>query len=102
FGQGVAGKVASSRQSLLVTDATQATQHPLLRDEYFTSGSFICFPLVYRNELVGVVNVANRNQQGIFTEADLDRVRLLGLVIALVATQARLPERLLPLVGAAA
>ena len=101
-GQGVAGKVAATRQSLLVTDATQATQHPLLRDEYFTSGSFICFPLVYRDELVGVVNVANRNQQGIFTEGDLDRVRLLGLVIALVATQARLPERLLPLVGAAA
>lgn len=102
IGQGVAGKVAGARQALLVTDATQATQHPLLRDEYFTSGSFICFPLVYRDELVGVVNVANRNQQGIFTESDLDRVRLLGLVIAIVATQARLPARLLPLVGAAA
>ena len=59
-------------------------------------GSFICFPLVYREDLVGVVNVANRNQQGVFTEADVDRVRLLGLIIALLATQAQLTERLLP------
>ncbi len=43
-----------------------------------------------------MVNVANRNQQGVFTEADVNRVRLLGLVIALVATQAQLTERLLP------
>ena len=96
IGSGVAGKVAASRQVILVTDATQASQHPLLKDEYFTSGSFICFPLVYRQDLVGVVNVANRNQQGVFTEADMDRVRLLGLIIALVATQAGLAERLLP------
>ena len=96
IGSGVAGKVAASRQVILVTDATQASQHPLLKDEYFTSGSFICFPLVYREDLVGVVNVANRNQQGVFTEADVDRVRLLGLIIALVATQAGLAERLLP------
>jgi hypothetical protein len=96
IGSGVAGKVAASRQVILVTDATQASQHPLLKDEYFTSGSFICFPLVYREDLIGVVNVANRNQQGVFTEADVDRVRLLGLIIALVATQAQLSDRLLP------
>lgn len=99
IGSGVAGKVAASRQVILVTDATQASQHPLLKDEYFTSGSFICFPLVYREDLIGVVNVANRNQQGVFTEADVNRVRLLGLIIALVATQAQLSERLLPVLS---
>jgi GAF domain-containing protein len=50
--------------------------------------------LVYHDELVGVVNVANRAMQGIFTEEDVDRVRLLGLVISIVASHARLPERL--------
>jgi GAF domain-containing protein len=54
---------------------------------------------VYRNELVGVVNLANRAQQGVFVEEDVDRVRLLGLVIALVASHARLPERLDEAVG---
>ena len=94
IGQGVAGGVAASREPLLVRDVTDARSHPLLRDQYFTTGSFISFPLVYRGELVGVVNVANRAQHGVFVEEDVDRVRLLGLVIALVASHARLPERL--------
>ena len=94
MGQGVAGRVAASREPLLVRDVSDAKQHPLLQDQYFTTGSFISFPLVYHDELVGVVNLANRAQHGVFVEEDVDRVRLLGLVIALVASNARLPERL--------
>jgi hypothetical protein len=94
MGQGVAGRVAQAREPVLVRDATEAHHHPLLQDGHFTTGSFISFPLVYHDELVGVVNVANRAMQGIFSEEDVDRVRLLGLVISIVASHARLPERL--------
>jgi GAF domain-containing protein len=66
-----------------------------LRDQYFTTGSFISFPLVYHDELVGVVNLTNRAQRGTYTDEDVERVRLLGLIIALIATRASLPERLL-------
>ncbi len=94
LGAGVAGRVATSRTPLLVRDVTEAKSHPLLRDQYFTTGSFISFPLVYHDELVGVVNLTNRSMQGVFVEEDVERVRLLGLVIALVAARAHLPERL--------
>jgi putative methionine-R-sulfoxide reductase with GAF domain len=94
FGEGVAGKVALSREPLLVQDVAEAKNHPLLRDEYFTTGSFISFPLVYHGALVGVVNLTNRAMHGIFVDEDVERVRLLALVIALVATQARLAERM--------
>ena len=95
FGQGVAGKVAATRQPLLVQDVAEARSHPLLADELFTTGSFISFPLVYHGDLVGVVNLANRAMHGIFVEEDVERVRLLALVMSLVATQARLPDRML-------
>ncbi len=95
LGQGVAGRVAESRQPLLVVDASDAKAQPLLRDEYLTTGSFISFPLVLRDELLGVVNLTNRVQRGLFVEEDVERVRLLGLVISLIASEARLPERLL-------
>lgn len=95
FGAGVAGKVASTREPLLVSDVAEAKSHPLLHDEFFTTGSFISFPLVYHGFLVGVVNLTNRTMHGIFVEEDIERVRLLGLVMALVATQARLAGRLL-------
>jgi hypothetical protein len=94
IGEGVAGRVAASREPLLVRDVSEAKQHPLLRDQYFTTGSFISFPLVYHEDLVGVVNLTNRAMYGVFGEEDVERVRLLGLVIALVASRARLPERL--------
>jgi hypothetical protein len=94
-GEGVAGKVAESREPLLVMDTGEdAVPHPLLGDEYLTTGSFISFPLVIHDELVGVVNLTNRAQHGLFVEADVERVRLLGLVISLITLEAQLPERL--------
>lgn len=100
IGQGVAGVVAANREPILVEDVTEAHGHPLLKDAYFTAGSFISFPLVYHDELVGVVNLTNRAQQGVFLEEDIERVKLLGLVISLVASHARLPERLSETIGA--
>ncbi|MGH7710749.1 MAG: GAF domain-containing protein, partial [Gemmatimonadaceae bacterium] len=94
FGKGVAGVVAESREPLLVMDAEEVRDHPLLRDQYLTTGSFISFPLIYREELVGVVNLTNRAKRGVFVEEDMERVKLLALIIALIATNAELPERL--------
>jgi hypothetical protein len=95
YGKGVAGVVAVSREPLLVQDASEAKEHPLLRDQYLTTGSFISFPLIYRDVLVGVVNLTNRAKRGVFIEEDVERVSLLALVIAVIATNNALPERLL-------
>lgn len=94
IGEGVSGRVALTREPLLVVDASAAGAQPLLGDEYLTTGSFISFPLVLHDELIGVVNVTNRAHRGLFVEEDVERVRLLGLVCALAAAEARLAERL--------
>jgi hypothetical protein len=94
IGEGVAGRVAASREPLLVQDVAGAQAHPLLSDQLFTTGSFIVFPLVYHGQLVGVLNLTNRAQRGIYTEEDVERVRLLALVVSLVAARAELPKRL--------
>lgn len=99
IGVGVAGKVAASREPLLVTDVAQARGHPLLGDEYFTTGSFISFPLAYHDDLVGVLNLTNRAKRGVYVDDDVERVRLLALVISLVTVHAALPERLLVTIG---
>jgi len=101
FGEGVAGRVAESRQPLLVRDVRDAGTHPLLHDQYFTTGSFISFPLVYHGELLGVVNLTNKANAAAYTDEDVERVRLLALVIALVATHGQLPERLLDVIAVA-
>ena len=53
-----------------------------------------------RTTLVGVVNLTNRAQRAAFNDDDVERVRLLALVISLIATQARLPERLMSTLAA--
>jgi len=100
IGVGVAGKVAQTREPLIVHDVAEAQTHPLLRDQFFTTGSFISFPLVYHGELLGVLNLTNRARSGIFVEEDLERVRALALVVSLVASHARLAERLAETIGA--
>ena len=87
FGEGVAGQVAVRREPLLVTDAVDAKAQLQTRDDYRTAGSFISFPLVWRGGLHGVVNVGNRVQQGHFTEEDVARVKLLGLVVAAIVVE---------------
>ena len=94
IGEGVAGKVAERREPVLVRDVADTAQHPYLKDEYFTTGSFISFPLVYHEALIGVVNVTNRAQRGVYVEEDVDRVRTLALLIALIAENGALPDRL--------
>ena len=49
--------------------------------------------------LVGVLNLTNRAQRGVYTEDDVERVRLLGLVISLLATRHSLGERLIGAMG---
>lgn len=99
IGVGIAGEVAASRRPLLVTDDADGSAHALRRDEHFTTGSFISFPLVYRDELIGVVNLTNRMQRGLYSEDDIERVQLLALVISLVASSSDLPRRLLESIG---
>ena len=94
IGEGVSGKVALSREPLLVQDVTEANSHPLLHDQPFTTGSFISFPLVYHGDLVGVINLSDRARGGTYGEEDVERVRLLALLVSLVACHANLAERL--------
>ncbi len=47
------------------------------------------------------MNLTNRAGPTAYTEEDVERVRLLALVIALVATHAQLPERLLDVIAVA-
>jgi hypothetical protein len=49
--------------------------------------------------LVGVLNLTNRAQRGIYSEEDVERVRLLGLVISLIAARNNFAERLLGTIG---
>jgi signal transduction protein with GAF and PtsI domain len=49
---------------------------------------------VYRGDLVGVLNLTNKAQRGSYTAADVERVRVLAMLLALIITRHDLPARL--------
>jgi serine phosphatase RsbU (regulator of sigma subunit) len=63
-GEGVAGAVSRSRESLFVSDALNSPEHvtPLIR--LLGLRTFASVPLLVADELVGVIEVAWREQQG--------------------------------------
>ncbi len=81
IGQGIAGWVARNRKPLLVQSRSEAAVKHTSQDRY-NSDSFLSVPLVYRNQLYGVVNLSNKRDGSVFTQADLDRASSLGSLLS--------------------
>lgn len=81
IGQGIAGWVARNRRPLLVQSRHDSEVQHTDQDRY-NSDSFLCVPLIYRNQLFGVVNFSNKRDGSIFTQSDLDRATALGNLLA--------------------
>ena len=83
-GLGIAGRVAASGEPEIAPDAHQ---HPDFYSEFdelstFTTHSLTAAPLRHRGQVIGVVEVLNKNGDKPFTERDL---RILGLFANLAA-----------------
>lgn len=88
MGEGVAGKVASTRQHLLINEARE--------DERFkkSSSSFVdsilCMPLIVNEECIGVINLTNKRRGGKFGDEDVDMLSALANQAAITIYNARL------------
>lgn len=99
-GKGIAGTVAASGEPLLVNDIEKS---PLATGENrprFRTKSFVSVPFSYRNRLLGVLNLADKQNHGTFTDVDLEMLTaFLGHAAAMFAraqflARAELLERL--------
>ncbi len=60
LGEGIAGRVAESRVAELITD----NQHPGARRDRSSIQQAICAPIIWENQVLGVVNVSNNAGEG--------------------------------------
>lgn len=85
MGSGIAGRVASTGQPLLVNDIVNDGRFPVGRRPRFKTGSFISVPLICNGELLGVLNLADREDLLPFTDADLQLLqRVAGQAAAIM------------------
>ncbi|MDX2160632.1 MAG: ATP-binding protein [bacterium] len=91
LGEGLAGTVARTRQSLMVDnyrrDWKGKEDYPLARD---TFGSVICTPLVYGGETIGTLMVIAANHGVLFQKEDLYLLELLAAQAAVAISHSQL------------
>jgi len=88
FGVGVTGWVAAHRQVIRISDTTKDPRYislnPKIRSE-------LAVPLIYRNELLGVINIESVRVNA-FSESDGDTLETLAESLAAVLAHSRLLE----------
>ena len=93
MGEGIAGTVAKTGESLIIEDAYQ---HPQFNPAYdkksgFQTGSILCSPLKAKGNILGVCQVIHGKSQGrVFQQSDLELFLLLCDSAALAIHNARM------------
>jgi GAF domain-containing protein len=90
IGQGITGWVASHRRPLRVNDVTSDSRYIQVSSN---TRSELAIPLLYRNELLGVLN-AESEQIAAYTENDEEMLGTLAGSLAAIIANARLLEQI--------
>ncbi|OGX26075.1 MAG: hypothetical protein A3D10_06610 [Omnitrophica WOR_2 bacterium RIFCSPHIGHO2_02_FULL_48_11] len=84
MGQGIVGRVAEIKKPLVVNDIAQDTRFENYKArKSYTTASFICAPLMVKDTLTGVINLADKKSGGRFSEEELQLLDFLSTQIAL-------------------
>jgi signal transduction histidine kinase len=89
IGQGIAGRVAETREALLIDGRADPNEFPGLVEREVSPDSALSVPLVSRDEVLGVLNV-NAVPGRVFTEYELRALNLFAEQAAVAVANARL------------
>jgi diguanylate cyclase (GGDEF)-like protein len=87
-GEGVAGKVAATKQYLLINEAREDDRFK--KSEKSFVDSILCMPLIANDEVIGVINLTNKQKGGKFAAEDVDLLSTLANQAAITIYNARL------------
>lgn len=95
MGEGVVGRVAALKKPIFVEDLSVDDRFKGFkpRQSYHTS-SFICAPLIIKDELVGVINMADKESGRSFGESEVQLLDFLASQIALNYRRIELYQKL--------
>lgn len=71
LGESIAGYVAKLGKPLIVPDVEKDDRFKRINKERYTSSSLLCVPLKVADQVLGVINMANKKGGGVFGEHDL-------------------------------
>lgn len=92
-GAGIAGRVAGSGSPLLVADIEKDSRTATPNRPRFRTKSFLSVPIKLRERTIGVLNLADKENAGIFSESDLNTLTAFADHTALMTERTRAFER---------
>jgi sigma-B regulation protein RsbU (phosphoserine phosphatase) len=95
IGEGITGWVAQTGKPLLIENVET---HPLFRrksSRRYSTKSLLSVPLIYQKRVLGVLNVNNRHDAGVFTKSDELLLSTLANFIVIAIEKAQMRERLI-------
>lgn len=78
LGEGISGRVAKSGLHLLVSDIEKDCRVGIPNRPRFKTKSFICFPMKVKDRIIGVLNLADKETNSVFTDTDLKHLHMLA------------------------
>lgn len=94
IGQGIAGWVAENKEPVFIEDCYDDARFDSSYDKKtnFRTRAMICVPLLKNNKLVGVLQVINKRNKGIFSVDDLTLLETMASQCAIAIDNARLTQ----------
>lgn len=91
-GEGIAGWVAQSGENVLIEDVRSDPRFCTRFDEIcnFTTRSIICAPMINRGKVLGVIELINRMEEGVFSDLDMRSLQTLAEFAAIAIQNANL------------
>lgn len=90
LGSSISGYVAQTGRPLIIEDIEKDPRFARINRQKYESKSLISVPLVYKDQLFGVINLNNKTDGKPFTEDDLHMLTSLGLPAAVAIDRANL------------
>ncbi|NOZ13877.1 MAG: HD-GYP domain-containing protein [Acidobacteria bacterium] len=96
IGEGVAGHTAKISAPVIIEDAEHSEFWSVKVDEktHFQTKTILSVPLLFRDKVVGVVQLINKKNGGVFTGRDLRSVEMMCIPIATALVNAKLFKEL--------
>ncbi len=92
-GEGIVGRVIETRKSLLLKDIEKESGFRKKSAAEYSTRSLLSVPLEMSGQVIGVINVNNKKNGTVFTEADRRLLETLSGTAAIALVNARLYDR---------
>jgi len=93
LGESVQQKILLNGEPLIVKNIEESVYNAASRERNYKSNSFICYPIIIGNRRIGVFNIADRIDGGVYDKSDLELLDAIMPLLAVIIDRAVLKKK---------